>query len=91
MEDKDGVGGDRIFDGTGVAYTPPWLTEGEREKEQLKRPHTAHVFDGKKTLDVDIDRSELGIWEAFGLGRKKRFTTLAKLKTRPNNAMSSWF
>lgn len=39
---------------------------GDGGEDPLKRPHTAHVF---QRIDVDIDRSELGVWEAFRIKR----------------------
>lgn len=49
----------------------PWTTTPTRMgEEQMRRPHTAHV---SQKIDVDIDRSELGVWEAFKA--KKWFDT----------------
>lgn len=64
----------------GVHYHPWTTTPTRMGEEQMRRPHTAHV---SQKVDVDIDRLELVVREAFK--SKKWFDTR---RARP--AVMSW-
>lgn len=57
---------------TTPATTPTTVGDGDHgggggvDEELLKRPYTAYVV---QRIDVDIDRSELGVWDVFMIRR----------------------